>query len=194
MVTDLSKLSLDFSQWFVLLLPPLLLLSMSLNRKTTCNSPTSCLVPEIKYDAFISFRGTDTRFGFVSHLLKALCEKKIDTFVDYKLREGDDISPALLTAIEKSKVSLVVFSENFASSSWCLEELAQIIECMENHNQIVVPIFYNIDPSTVRHQKGRYEEEFNKHGARFDKFKLQKWRNALKKSSDLCGFHSSNFS
>ena len=53
--------------------------------------------------------------------------------------------------------------------------------------------FYHIDPSNVRYQKGRYGEEFNKHGARFDKFKLQKWQNALKITSNLCGFHSSNF-
>nr|XP_048324759.1 disease resistance protein RPV1-like [Ziziphus jujuba var. spinosa] len=42
-----------------------------------------------------------------------------------------------------------------ASSTWCLDELVQILECREK-GQIVIPAFYGIDPSHVRKQKGSY--------------------------------------
>ena len=66
--------------------------------------------PQIKYDVFISFRGSDTRRGFLSHLLRALCQKKIEAYLDYKLKEGNELLPALLTAIEDSQIALVIFS------------------------------------------------------------------------------------
>lgn len=59
-------------------------------------------VPRIKYDVFISFRGTDIRHGFLSHLRKALRQKQVDAFVDDRLEGGDEISPALVKAIEGS--------------------------------------------------------------------------------------------
>ncbi|XP_044475742.1 disease resistance protein RPV1-like [Mangifera indica] len=54
----------------------------------------------VKYDVFLSFRGEDTRYGFTSHLNAALCRRKIETFIDYELKRGDEISPSLLKAIE----------------------------------------------------------------------------------------------
>ncbi|KAL4359215.1 hypothetical protein AHAS_Ahas08G0055100 [Arachis hypogaea] len=70
----------------------------------------------IKYDVFLSFRGTDTRCGFLSHLRKALEDKHIKTYVDYMLREGTEISHSLLAAIEQSEIALIIFSQDYASS------------------------------------------------------------------------------
>ena len=53
-----------------------------------------------KYDVFLSFRGEDTRYTFTDHLYKALRAKGIETFMDYQLRRGELITPALVTAIE----------------------------------------------------------------------------------------------
>ena len=150
--------------------------------------------PEIKYDVFLSFRGRDVRSGFLSHLQKKLSHKKIDYFVDdKKLEQGDEISSTLLNAIKKSAISLVVFSKRYPSSKWCLEELEQIIRCRENQTQIVIPIFYKIDPTTVRHQSGGYKNAFDKLGKKFDKYRLQKWQSALTEASNLSGFHSSTY-
>lgn len=52
--------------------------------------------------------------------------------------------------------SIIVLLENYASSSWCLEELVKILECMKTRGQRVVPIFYNVDPSDVRKQRGNF--------------------------------------
>lgn len=109
--------------------------------------------PHIKYDVFVSFRGEDIRHNFLGHLIRALYRKQIHAFVDDKLKRGDHISPSLLESIEGSFISLVIFSENYASSPWCLEELLKIIECNEKYKQIIIPVFYKVDPTNVRHQK-----------------------------------------
>jgi hypothetical protein len=94
---------------------------------------------------------------FIAHLLVAFQKRGINAFYE-SLRIGEDISPALCKAIEESKISVIVLSENYASSRWCLDELAKIMECKKRNNkQIVLPIFYHVDPSTdVRHQRKSY--------------------------------------
>ncbi|KAI9119834.1 hypothetical protein K1719_009223 [Acacia pycnantha] len=155
---------------------------------------TSSQVGLEKYDVFISFRGSDVRDGFLSHLTKQLQEEGIDVYVDERIERGDKISSALLEAIERSIIALVIFSKDYASSRWCLEELVKIMECKQVNNQIVIPVFYNVDPSHVRHQEGTYAGAFSKHKKKFkDNNLLQVWRSVLKQTADLSGYHSSNF-
>ena len=52
------------------------------------------------FDVFLSFRGEDTRHGFISHLHKALCQSGIYTFIDNDLPRGEEISVELLKTIE----------------------------------------------------------------------------------------------
>lgn len=162
---------------------------------SSSSSPSSSShISKIKYDLFISFRGTDIRHGFLSHLKKELRQKQIDTFVDDRLEGGDEISLALVKAIEGSLISLVIFSRDYASSKWCLEELVKIIECMAKNKQIVIPVFYNVDPTDVRHQTGTYRDALAKHeNSRGIGAKVQNWRSALNIAANLSGFHSSNF-
>ena len=145
-----------------------------------------------KYDVFLSFRGEDTRNNFTGHLYKALDQKGIDTFIDdKKLRRGEEISPTLITAIRRSRCSIIVLSENYASSRWCLEELVEILVCKRAKNQRVVPIFYDVDPSLVRNQTGNFGEAMAKHdkNKKIMKEKVQKWREALTEVANLSGFH-----
>ncbi|KAJ8759479.1 hypothetical protein K2173_007092 [Erythroxylum novogranatense] len=153
-------------------------------------APSSVTHPE-KRDVFLSFRGEDTRQGFTSHLFAALDKAKIQTFMDdVGLQRGDEIAPSLLKAIEESKVSVVVFSANYANSGWCLNELLHILECKKNNGQIVIPVFYKTDPSDVRHRKNSYEEAFDKLKKRYDDAQIKKWEDALKEAADLSGWSS----
>nr|XP_011464202.1 PREDICTED: toll/interleukin-1 receptor-like protein [Fragaria vesca subsp. vesca] len=133
-------------------------------------------------DLFLSFRGEDTRYNFTDHLHKYLVLNRINTFKDYELTRGEEISEALLRAIEGSKLSLIVFSENYASSRWCLDELVHILDCKRSKNQMVRPIFYKVDPSDVRHQRGKFGEALVRYEHRFkdhmDKDKVLRWRSA----------------
>ncbi|XP_017187879.1 disease resistance protein RPV1-like [Malus domestica] len=148
-----------------------------------------------KYDVFISFRGEDTRRTFTSHLHAALLEKKITTYIDDKLKRGDEIAPALLEAIEESELSVIIFSKGYASSKWCLDELVHILECKEKHGQLVIPIFYDTLPSDVRKQRGSYEVAFAQLEQRFQNSidKVHKWRDALTNAANISGFDSKNY-
>ncbi|XP_050145792.1 disease resistance protein RUN1-like isoform X5 [Malus sylvestris] len=147
-----------------------------------------------KYDVFISFRGEDTRLGITSHLHAALLQKKIETYIDDKLKRGEEIGPALLEAIEKSTISVIIFSQNYASSTWCLDELVHILKCNNKEGRMVIPVFYDIDPSDVRKQHGSYADAFAELEKRFANSidKVHKWRDALTTAANLSGFDYSN--
>ena len=76
-----------------------------------------------------------------------------------------------------------------ASSSWCFEELAKIVECMKEGRLIILPIFYHVDPSHVRHQRGTFGEAFSNHEVKENPDKVQKWRDALTIVANLAGHH-----
>ncbi|XP_073260034.1 disease resistance protein Roq1-like [Populus alba] len=143
------------------------------------------------YDVFLSFRGEDTRKNFTDHLYTALQNAGIHTFRDdNELPKGEEISSHLLLAIQESLISIVVFSKGYASSTWCLDELAKILDCRQTARQIVLPVFFDIDPSDVRKQNGSFAEAFDRHEERFkeEMEKVQKWRTALMEAGKLSGF------
>lgn len=154
-------------------------------------SPTIS-VPQIKYDVFVSFRGVDIPKNFLGDFLKALSRKKIAVFSDKNLKTGDEIST--LGAIEDSLISLVIFSPNFASSQWCLDELVKIVECRARYGSIVIPVFYHVDPKVVRQQHGAYGDAFAQHEQKYPLSKVLSWRSALKQCADISGLDSSVFS
>ncbi|KAM5558828.1 TMV resistance protein N-like [Rosa sericea] len=153
--------------------------------------------PRWNFDVFLSFRGEDTRTGFVSHLYRELQYRQVfKTFKDDReLKIGAIISPKLVSAIEQSHLAIVVLSPNYASSTWCLDELAKIIESMETGDERILPVFFNVDPSDVRHQKSSFAEAFAKHEVKFsnDPKKVEKWREALRKVANLSGWDAKNY-
>ncbi|XP_028770002.1 toll/interleukin-1 receptor-like protein [Neltuma alba] len=143
------------------------------------------------YDVFLNFRGEDTRFGSARNLYEALQQKGIHTFLDdERLRKGDK-TPSLLKAIQDSGMAITIFSRNYASSAFWLDELVQILEHINKKGRLVLPIFYNVDPSEVRRQRKNYRKVFAQHERRFknDKEKVQKWMQALQDAANLSGFH-----
>ena len=112
--------------------------------------------PQIKVDVFVSLRGKDIRDGFLSHLTEAFKRNQVHAFVDDKLERGEEIWPSLVTAIERSFILLIIFSQDYASSRWCLEEIVTILECRDKYERIVIPVFYKMEPTNVQHQLGSY--------------------------------------
>ncbi|KAK7342576.1 hypothetical protein VNO80_25531 [Phaseolus coccineus] len=150
------------------------------------------------YDVFLSFRGEDTRNNFTGFLFQALHAKGIDAFKDDEdLKKGESIAPELLQAIQGSRVFIVVFSKNYASSTWCLRELAEICNCVHTSPRRVIPVFYDVDPSVVRKQSECYEKAFEEHEKRLreDGVKMeetQRWREALTEVANLSGWDIRN--
>ncbi|KAK9995061.1 hypothetical protein SO802_024764 [Lithocarpus litseifolius] len=162
----------------------------SMNNEKASSSSSS--THRLTYEVFLSFRGEDTRNGFTSHLYTALDQKGIYTFIDdEKIERGKSISPTLMKAINESRVAIVILSKNYAFSTWCLEELEEIIGCITKTGMTVLPIFYYVDPSSVRKQIGTFKQAFDEHEQRFKENieKVQKWRAILKEVANTSGWH-----
>ncbi|XP_019155381.1 PREDICTED: uncharacterized protein LOC109152249 [Ipomoea nil] len=167
---------------------------------STSSSVTASPSPQgWTYDVFLSFRGPDTRKTFIDFLYESLERKGICTFKDDdRLVKGECISLSLINAIRGSKFFIPVFSKGYASSKWCLEELATVMECQkELEEQIVVPIFYHVEPTDVRNQKGSFGDSFKELVEKIgkdddDEEKVRRWKEALKKAGELKGHHLKN--
>lgn len=139
------------------------------------------------YDVFLSSHGEYTRKSFTSHLYSRLCRFGFNIFMDNEeLRKGEVISKQLEKAIDESRVSLVIFSRNYASSKWCVEQLVKVMECREKLSQIVIPVFYDVSPYQVRGQTGFVGEALAKHKERFQR--MDKWKAALTDLANIAGW------
>ncbi|XP_052195477.1 disease resistance protein L6-like isoform X2 [Diospyros lotus] len=97
---------------------------------------------------------------------------------------GDEIAPSLLEAIEDSAATIAVISPKYASSRWCLEELARICEL----RKLVLPVFFEVDPSDVRRLKGPFEKDIEDLERRFGVEKVVRWRNAMERVGGISGW------
>ncbi|XP_059461790.1 TMV resistance protein N-like [Corylus avellana] len=144
------------------------------------------------YDVFLFFRGEDMRKNFTNHLYFALRDAGIKIFKDdNELQRGQYLASKLIRAIQGSKISIIVFSRNYAALRWCMEELVEIMECRRTLKQLVLPIFYDVEPSDVRNQTGSFAEAFAKHEEHYllDMDTVLKWRRAfLSEAANLSGW------
>ncbi|KAK9058325.1 hypothetical protein SSX86_023166 [Deinandra increscens subsp. villosa] len=151
------------------------------------------------YDIFLSFRGVDTRKRFTAHLYKALREADLNTFLDdEEIETGEPLKPELESAIKSSRASIIVLSENYAFSTWCLDELVLILEQKSTFNQIIIPVFYDVEPTNVRNQQSSFGIAMEKHTQRMEEEtdaekrsewgqKIELWKRALTQVADLKG-------
>ncbi|GJZ48233.1 NB-ARC domains-containing protein [Tanacetum coccineum] len=131
-----------------------------------------------KYDVFVSFRGEDIRKNFMDHMFNDFKQKGIHAFIDDReLPKGEEISPHLYKAIEESRFLIVVFSRNYASSTWCLQELVKILEC----KQLMLNRYGEWGFSDC------YAEAFVKH-QRSNRPEVDNWKEALSTAANLSGW------
>ncbi|CAN7075798.1 unnamed protein product [Brassica oleracea var. botrytis] len=156
-------------------------------------SPKSSLPRNCIHDVFPSFHGADVRKSFLSHFLKELGSKGINLFTDKEIHRGEFIGPELKKAIQGSRIAIVLLSKRYASSSWCLDELVEIMKCKEELGQTVMPIFYEVDPSDVKKQAGEFWKVFKETCKGKTNEVIGKWSQALSKVATLAGYHSKNW-
>jgi len=170
-----------FFQKRLRLFPPLLMASSSSSSRNW------------SYDVFPSFSGEDVRKTFLSHFLRELERKSIITFKDNEMERSQSIAPELVEAIKDSRIAVIVFSKNYASSSWCLNELLEIMRCNKYLGQQVIPVFYYLDPSHLRKQSGEFGEAFKKTCQNQTEEVKNQWKQALTDVSNILGYHSKNW-
>ncbi|KAJ0532360.1 putative TIR domain, AAA+ ATPase domain, P-loop containing nucleoside triphosphate hydrolase [Helianthus annuus] len=158
--------------------------------------------PVFTYDVFLSFRGEDTRHTFTDHLYEALLGAGVRTFRDNDaIDRGQELKPEIETAIINSRASIVVLSENYANSRWCLDELCLILEQRRELNHFVIPVFYHVDPSDVRNQRESFAIQRSrcfssclacscvntKQGSKWTEDNVRRWKAALTEFANLTG-------
>ncbi|XP_039156377.1 TMV resistance protein N-like [Eucalyptus grandis] len=130
-----------------------------------------------------------------------MVEKGIRVFRDDKeLNVGEKIEE-LFKALNDSQIYIPIFSEDFASSPWCLREVVQMIDCAKNSNgkKEILPIFL-VKPEDVKSSTGSYsnalsklEKEKAKYGDEEEKLKydpdeVKSWRDALREVASRVGW------
>ncbi|XP_039155703.1 TMV resistance protein N-like [Eucalyptus grandis] len=143
---------------------------------SSSSSSSSSSEEKWPYDVFINFRGEDVRSGFVADLHSCLSHGGINAYIDsVDLRRGDEIKSALTKAIKESRIAVLVFSENYASSRWCLDELVKVMECRRDEKQ---------RRESYSEALASYEKELGK-----DSERVKEWRQALNEAGNLSGWH-----
>ncbi|KAF8093263.1 hypothetical protein N665_0385s0012 [Sinapis alba] len=143
-----------------------------------------------RHQVFPSFRGEDVRRGFLSHIQKEFERKGITLFIDNDIDRSKSIGPELIEAIRRSKISVVLVSRNYASSTWCLNELVEIIKCRKELDQIVMIVFYEVDPTDVKKQAGEFGNVFEKTCVGKAVEDVARWREALEEVAKIAGYDS----
>ncbi|OWM76851.1 toll/interleukin-1 receptor-like protein [Punica granatum] len=132
----------------------------------------------------LSFRGPDTRQGFTDCLYHFLVDAGIRVFRDNEeIRPGEKIQE-ILRAMNNSIICLPIFSRDYASSKWCLRELAEMAE----RKKKIMPIFYGVTPDDVKVRTCLYHDALTRHEKEKDK---EQWENALKEAVQSTNLKSS---
>ncbi|KAK1388342.1 hypothetical protein POM88_016520 [Heracleum sosnowskyi] len=137
---------------------------------------------------FLSFHG-ETRNRFTCFLHEALKAQGFVAFMDTSdIHVEDEVDLTIKAGIRNSMSSIVIFSQNYAFSTWCLDELVLILERKKNSRYFILPIFYEVEIRDIKHQLGNYGLALEKHRARYS-HKVDKWRKALVEVGNIFGDH-----
>ncbi|XP_039159250.1 disease resistance protein RUN1-like isoform X2 [Eucalyptus grandis] len=170
-----------------IILTSMLVLRQLTREKKSRRSPEAMLSvedvpPGDEYEVFLSFRGSDTRNNFTDCLYHELRRVGFHVFRDNEeLRIGEKIDEEIFKALNKSQIYIPIFSRNYATSSWCLRELAYMVECTsdEKKKKKILPIFFDVDPNDVKLKTRLYRKAIPKHKKKFGSDALKRWEDAL---------------
>lgn len=140
--------------------------------------------PGADYQVFLSFRGPDTRQGFADCLYHFMVDAGIRVFRDSEGIPAGEKIEVILRAINGSIVCIPIFSKGYASSKWCLRELAEMVELKKK----IMPVFYDVTPDDVKLKTPLYRDAMTNHGKEEEE---EKWGKALEKALEISGWESS---
>ncbi|XLT83594.1 hypothetical protein S245_005401 [Arachis hypogaea] len=137
-----------------------------------------------EYDAYIS-SGLQFLHPFISGLYDAL--KRVGLHVLADRTEPKTNKILLSGAIERCRVSIIVFTTAYAESTLKLQDLVKIMECHRRKDQKVVPVFYCLDPSQVCNLSGYFGEILSRtlQGILRDENRMLSYETALRQAASI---------
>ncbi|GLJ36537.1 hypothetical protein SUGI_0734110 [Cryptomeria japonica] len=132
----------------------------------------------LPYDVFINHYGPDLKHTLSAALHNTATVMGLRVFLDSLELELGDLLPREIEEVMRSvSFHIVIFSQNYAQSSWCLAELSFMLKIGVQ----IVPVFYYVKPDDVRCAKGVYTDAFVQHKkkGRYSSETLQEWKDAL---------------
>ncbi|CAH8333605.1 unnamed protein product [Eruca vesicaria subsp. sativa] len=123
---------------------------------STSSTLVSSYKPPPDHKVFINFLGTDLHDGFVGHIVEALEKVGFNVYVDEEEPQPGDLTELLFKRIEESRVAVVIFSSRYTESTWCLDKLVKIKECMDEGKLLIIPIFYKVKQLQVKQLEGNF--------------------------------------
>lgn len=152
------------------------------------------------HDVFISHRGPDSDDTFATALYLRLADRGVRAFLDKsEMQVGQNITSQLENAIRGASVHVALFTQNYAQSNWCLDELLLMVESDKSDRVTLLPVFLDVKPAHLRwtdeDKSGPYAvalgelEEKRGYGIQ----KVQNWRNALSYAAGISGLELAKF-
>ncbi|KAL3746464.1 hypothetical protein ACJRO7_015427 [Eucalyptus globulus] len=142
------------------------------------------------YDVFLSFRGLDTRHSIVEIVYGNLVRNKILVFRDdEELSSGIGIGEELLLALDDSHMFIPFLSKNYASSIWCLRELAHMVKCGKSVGKRILPIFYDVEVDDVKLESTLYRSALDDHRRWIPEKEVEEWEEALRYVGRINGYN-----
>lgn len=140
------------------------------------------------YQVFINYRSVDTKNTLASLIYHSLTNRGLRVFLYHKkLCTEDGFRSVIRGAISSASVHITIFSEHYAESRFCLDELCSILR--SSHERRILPVFSNVEPGELRQiERGCYAQDFRNHESRFTIEEVEGWKAALRKAADISGF------
>ncbi|KAI9112306.1 hypothetical protein K1719_016829 [Acacia pycnantha] len=128
------------------------------------------------YDVFLTYKTTcDT----IVSLETSLRDASIGIYID----QNEQISPALLRAIELSRIVIFVFTKHYGKSRDFWDKLDIIVNYHKNMGKKVFPVFCGVSLTAVRHEMGSIAELVSRGDLQGQEF--FKWRSAFTEATSL---------
>ncbi|CAM6077883.1 unnamed protein product [Sphagnum tenellum] len=154
-------------------------------------SQTMAAVPGM-FDVFLNHRGPDVKQNFAAQLHQALQEAGCRPFLDVEsLEKGQHGQKKIYEALGCANVHVAIFSEHYADSNFCLDELCAMLET----KKLIIPVFYDVSPNDLhcKLHDGPYTKAFRKTHGRRPPSEVKKWKDALCRAAQLFGFQLANY-
>nr|KAJ0197954.1 hypothetical protein LSAT_V11C700361450 [Lactuca sativa] len=146
--------------------------------------------PWKKFSCFDVYLSCD--YIFTTRFKNHLCDRLVTAGIQISPYSLHFVSGGGYLRNSEARASIVVLSENYASSVRCLDELLLILERRAKSNHFVLPVFYDVEASDVRGHQRLFALRWYQTSSTW-KGKVDRWKAALTEVANLPGFHVSRY-